>query len=122
MTAKEIGAAGIILSHHNSLMKWAIPPYALLKDIRAAVGDDLILIADGGIEDGFDAFKVLALGADLVSIGKPFMAPYNTEGAEGVAKLIETMTKELKALMVRTGSKDVKSIDPSVLHEAWWLK
>lgn len=122
LTAREIGAAGIILSHHNSLMKWAIPPYALLKDIRAAVGDDLILIADGGIEDGFDAFKVLALGADLVSIGKPFIAPYNTDGVEGVRQTIETMTKELKALMVRTGSKDVKSIDPSVIHEAWWLK
>lgn len=122
VTAKEIGAAGVILSHHNGIMRWAIPPYALLKDIRKAVGDDFLVIADGGVEDGFDAFKALALGADLVCIARPLMAPYDQEGPEGIAKVIDMFTKELKAMMLRTGAKDVKSIDPSVIHEAWWLK
>lgn len=122
LLAKEIGAAGIILSHHNGLMKWAIPPYAQLQEIRTAVGDDFLLIADGGIADGFDAFKVLAMGADLVCIGRPLIAPYNEKGSEGVAEVIFTMTKELKAAMVRTGTKDLDSKDPSVVKKAWWLK
>ena len=122
LLAKEIGAAGIILSHHNGLMKWAIPPYAQLQEIREAVGDDFLLIADGGIADGFDAFKVLAMGADLVCIGRPLIAPYNEKGPEGVVEVICTMTKELKAAMVRTGTKDLDSKDPSVVKEAWWLK
>lgn len=122
VTAKKIGAAGVILSHHNGIMRWAMPPYALLKDIRKAVGDDFIVIADGGIEDGFDAFKALALGADLVCIARPLMPAYDQDGPEGVAKVIDTFTKELKAMMLRTGAKDVKGIDPSVIHEAWWLK
>lgn len=122
VTAKELGAAGIILSHHNGLMRWAIPPYALLPEIRKAVGDDFVLIADGGIADGFDAFKVLALGADLVSVGRPLMGAYMEKGAQGVAETINSFTKELKAMMLRTGSKDLKSIDPAVLHEARWLR
>ena len=121
LTAKELGAAGVILSHHNGLMRWAIPPYALLKDIRAAVGPDFILIADGGIEDGFDAFKALALGADLVSVGKVLMVALMQDGPAGVTDAINTMNKQLKAMMLRTGAKDVKSIDPSVIHEAPWL-
>ena len=121
LTAKEIGAAGIILSHHNGLMPWAMPPYALLPDIRKAVGRDLILIADGGIADGFDAFKVLALGADLVSVGRPFMGPYMPGGPEALRDAVNVFTKELKALMARTGARDLFSIDASVLHKAWWL-
>ena len=121
LTAKELGAAGIILSHHNGLMPWAMPPYALLPEIRKAVGHDLILIADGGIADGFDAFKVLALGADLVSVGRPFMGPYMQGGAEALRDAVNVFTKELKALMARTGAEDLASIDASVLHKAWWL-
>lgn len=122
LTAQELGAAGVILSHHNGLMRWAVPPYMLLPEIRKAVGKDFILIADGGIEDGFDAFKVLALGANLASIGRPLISPYNENGPEGVAQTISRYTDELKAMMLRTGAKDVASIDPVVLHRAWWLK
>ncbi len=119
-TCAEIGCAGIILSHHNGLMRWATPPAMLLPDIRKAVGDQLTLIADGGIADGFDAFKALALGADAVSVGKPLMEPLKEKGAAGVAETIRAFTDELKAMMVRTGSADLKHIDPSVLHPVSW--
>ena len=119
--AKEIGAAGVIVGHHHNLMKWCTPPGMILPDIRKAVGDDFILIGDGGVEDGFDAFKMLALGADMVCTSRPLMAPYLKEGAEGVAKTIRTMTDELLSMMYRTGAADVKSIDPTVIHQAWWL-
>lgn len=121
LRARELDAAGIILSHHNGLMRCAIPPYALLKDIRKAVGKDLIVIADGGIEDGFDAFKVLALGADLVCVGRSLMKPYDEEGAEGVEKTLCKMTQQLKAMLQRTGSPSPAQIDSEVIHEAWWL-
>jgi len=121
LAAKGLGAAGVILSHHNGALRWAIPPYALLPEIRAAVGRDFLLIADGGIADGYDAFKVLALGADLVCVGRPLIGPYQEKGAAGVAEVLRTMTTELRAVMLRTGAKDVRSIDPAVLHRAWWL-
>lgn len=113
--AKDLGCKGIILSHHNGLMRCAVPPVMLLPEIRDAIGDDLILIVDGGIETGFDAFKALALGADLVTVGKPLMEPLKEKGPEGVYEVLKKMTGELRAMMLRTSSKDVKSIDPSVI-------
>lgn len=119
--AVEIGCKGIVLSHHNSLMRWATPPTMLLPEIKKAVGDKLTIIVDGGMLDGYDVFKVMALGADAVSVGKPLMGPLETEGPDGVARVINEMTDELKAMMVRTGSPNVKSIDPTVIHQANWM-
>lgn len=119
-TSLEIGCRGIVLSHHNGLMRWAVPPAMILPEIRKAVGDRLTVIVDGGIADGYDAFKVLALGADAVSVGRPLMPPLEKDGAEGVAEKIREMTGELKAMMVRTGSPDLKHIDPSVIHPVPW--
>ena len=87
----------------------------LLPDIRDAVGDDLIVITDGGFETGFDCFKALALGADLVTVGKKLMDPLKQDGAEGVSEVLSKMTNELAAMMLRTSSKDPTDIDPSVI-------
>ena len=115
--ALELGCAGVILSHHNSIMRCAVPPVRLLPKIRKAVGDKLILIADGGMESGFDAFKALALGADAVTVGRPLMEPLKEKGAAGVRDVIDAMTKQLQVMMYRTASKDLKHIDPSVIWE-----
>ena len=113
----ELGCAGIILSHHNGLMRYAVPPVRLLPKIRGTLGDKLLLIADGGMESGFDAFKALALGADAVTVGRPLMGPLKEKGAEGVKEKIEEMTKQLQAMMYRTSSPDLKHIDPTVIWE-----
>ena len=117
---RDIGCAGVILSHHNGLMRWATPPAMQAREIRKAMGDDFIIIVDGGILDGFDAFKALALGASAVSVGRPLMEPLAKGGPEAAAQVIRSMTDELKAMMVRTGSPDVRHIDPSVLHPVSW--
>ena len=116
LIARDIGAAGVILSHHHDLMHWAVPPVYLLPEIRRAVGKDFPVIADGGIEDGFDAFKALALGADMVCVGRVLMPPYQAEGPEGVARKIREITDEMKSMMYRTAAADVRSIDPAVIH------
>ena len=120
--AKELGCAGVILGHHNGLLPWAVPNVSLLPGIRKAVGNDFILIIDGGIADGFDAFKALALGADAVCVGQALIPPYDEKGAEGVTEALNAMTNQLKAMMLRTGSPDVKHIDPGVIHEASWRR
>ena len=121
LRCRELGCAGVILSHHNGLMRWAVPPVMLLPEIRRAVGDDLLLIADGGIADGYDAFKALALGADLVCTGRPLMEPYASEGSEGVAKKLRQMTGELRGMMLRTGAADLRQIDPGVIRQVSFL-
>ena len=121
LRAKELGAAGVILGHHNNIFRCAAPHVWLLPEIRKAVGPDFILIVDGGIEDGYDAFKALARGADLVSVGRPFIPALEKDGPQGVADVAAEYTGQLKAMMLRTGAKDVKSIDPASVREAYWL-
>ena len=120
LLCRELGCAGVILSHHNGLMRWATPPAMQARLIREKVGKDFLLIVDGGIRDGFDAFKALALGADAVSVGRPLMEPLDREGPAGAANVLCRMTDELKAMMVRTGSPDVRHIDPDVIHPISW--
>ena len=114
---RDLGAAGVILSHHNGLLRFAVPPVMILPEIRKAVGHDLIVIADGGIESGFDAFKALARGADAVTVGKALMGPLKETGAEGVRDTLNKFAGQLRAMMIRTGTKDLKHMDPSVIHE-----
>ena len=114
---RDLGAAGVILSHHNGLMRYSVPPVMILPEIRRAVGHDLVLIADGGIETGFDAFKALARGADAVTMGKALMSPLKERGAEGVRDALRKATGQLQAMMIRTGTKDLKHMDPSVIRE-----
>ncbi len=115
--AVELGCAGIILTHHNGLMRCAVPPVMIIPEIRKAVGDKLTIIADGGIESGYDAFKALALGADLVTVGRKLMDPLRAEGADGVYNVIAKMTGELRAMMKRTDSPTVGEIDPTVIRK-----
>ena len=116
LTCLDLGCAGVVLSHHNGLLRWAAPPVMLLPDIRRAVGSRLILIADGGIESGFDAFKALALGADAVTVGRALMQALKERGAEGVRDEMLRFNRQLQAMMLRTGSPDLRHIDPAVIH------
>ena len=113
--ALDLGCAGIILSHHNGITRWAVPPVSLLSEIRKAVGSGLLLIADGGMESGFDVFKALALGADAVTVGRPLMEPLKEKGPEGVAEQLSHMTDELRCCLARTASEDIYHIDPDVI-------
>ena len=117
VVCRDLGAAGLILSHHNGLLRYAVPPVMILPEIREAVGKDLLLIADGGMETGFDAFKALARGADAVTMGKALMGPLKESCAEGVRDVLRKATGQLKAMMIRTGTKDLKHMDPSVVRE-----
>ena len=117
LRCRDLGAAGLILSHHNGLTRFAVPPVMVLPEIRKAVGKDLLLIADGGIESGVDAFKALARGADAVTMGKALMGPLKENGADGVAETLRKATAQLQAMMIRTGTKNLKHMDPSVIWE-----
>ena len=117
LRCRDLGAAGLILSHHNGLMRYAVPPVMILPEIRKAIGRDLLLVADGGIESGFDAFKALARGADAVTMGRALMGPLKEKGAEGVKETLQKAAGQLQAMMIRTGTKNLQQMDPSVIWE-----
>jgi 4-hydroxymandelate oxidase len=111
----EAGAKAIVLSHHHGKMAYTVPPLMVLPQIVKEVGEDITIIVDSGILSGFDVFKTLALGANAVCIGRPLLPVLKSDGAEGIQKKINEMTRELAMIMAKTGSPDVSHIDPSVL-------
>lgn len=111
----EVGAKGIVVSHHHGITDYAIPPLRALPAIVEALGGSFPIFVDCGIERGFDAFKALAMGAIAVSLGRAMIPDLVREGAEGVRKKIAAVTDELAGAMARTGSKDLGHIDPTIL-------
>lgn len=113
--ALNAGAAGIIVSHHHGIMNYAVPPVMVLPDIIEEVGDKLTVFVDCCIENGADAFKCLALGADGVCVGRAIMDPLKENGADGIKDKLISINKELKGFMARTGSETVDTIDENVI-------
>lgn len=112
----EIGAAGIVVSHHHGIMESCVPPLMLLPDIVEAVGGKLTIFVDCGIDSGMDAFKALALGADAVCIGRAMLGSMNPDGAEGAAAYLNQATQQLAGIMARTGYGTVDQIDDSCIY------
>lgn len=113
--AVEMGAAGIIVSHHHGIMGSCVPPLMILPEIVEAVGGKLTIFVDCCIESGMDAFKALAVGADAVCVGRAIMPPLKEKGENGVAEKMTSITNELKGIMSRTGFSKLEEINDSVI-------
>ena len=102
--AAEAGAAAIIVSNHGGRVLGQTPASAeVLPEIADAVGGSMKILVDGGIRTGTDVFKALALGADAVLIGRPFVPMVYGDGAQGVATYIEKIGSELRDTMAMCG-------------------
>ena len=112
----DAGAKGLLLSHHNNRIEYAVPPLALLPKIAAMVARRVPLFVDCEIQTGMDAFKALALGASGVCIGRPLMTAIRNGGADEVRDYLLTAASGLKKAMAFTGCPTLKSIDPSIIH------
>ena len=109
--AKEAGASAIVVSNHGGRVLDQCPPTAsVLEEIVDAVGDDMKILVDGGIRSGIDVFKALALGADAVLIGRPFVVSVYGGAAEGVNAYTEKLASELKDAMAMCGAHSLDEI------------
>lgn len=114
--AADAGAAAIVVSHHHGRVPFGIAPAQVLPQIcKALKGSKTEIFADCGIDTGYDAYKLLALGAKAVSVGRGILRPLLKEGGDGVVQKVRRMNAELSELMFYTGIADTGSFDPSVL-------
>ena len=109
------GAQGLVLSHHNNRIEYALPPMYLLPEIAAMAGDVPVFV-DCEIKTGMDAFKALALGAKGVCIGRPLMTAIKNDVENGVKDYLEKANAGLKKAMAYTGCTDLSKMDPTVIH------
>lgn len=115
--AVESGASAIVVSNHGGRVLDCTPGVAdILPEIADRVKGKITILADGGIRTGIDVLKIIALGADAVLIGRPFVTAAFGGGREGVKMYADSIREELKVAMILTGCKDIKSIDSSIIY------
>ena len=110
------GAAGLLLSHHNNRIEYAVPPAVILPEVAALTQGQVPVFVDCEIQTGMDAFKMLALGASGVCIGRPLMTAIKQGGAEGVRDYLLKANRELGKAMAFTGCTNLRKMDPTVIR------
>ncbi len=114
--ALAFGADGIVVSNHGGRQLDGAPSSAhALPAIAAEVKGKMTIFADGGVRTGTDIFRMLALGADGVLLGRAFIYALAVHGQLGVERLLAIMEKELRTTMVLTGVQKVSEIGPHLL-------
>ena len=117
LKAKKAGAAAIVVSNHGGRVLDQCPATAeVLEEIVQAVGKDMKIFVDGGLRSGVDIFKALALGADAVLIGRPYVTAVYGGGAEGVATYTEKLTTELADTMTMCGAHNLSEISREMVR------
>ena len=115
--ALEAGAKAIVVSNHGGRVLDQCPATAeVLPAIADAVGGRMTILVDGGIRTGMDVFKALALGADAVLIGRPFVNMVYGGGAEGVKVYVEKLKAELADTMAMCGAHSLSDISRSMIY------
>jgi lactate 2-monooxygenase len=118
--ARERGIDGIVVSNHGGRqIEGAIASLEALPPILDAVGEGITVMLDSGIRSGADAFKALALGADAVLVGRPYLWGLALDGQNGVETVLRCLLAELDLTMTLSGFTSVAEIDSGVLrHDA----
>lgn len=105
--AADAGASAIMISNHGGRqLDFSPAPVDCVREIRDKVGDALELIVDGGVRRGTDIVKALALGADAVSIGRPYLYGLAAGGENGVSRLLQLLREELARDLALLGCTD----------------
>ena len=114
--AVKEGIDGIVVSNHGGRqIDGAIGSLDALPPIKKAVGDRLAILFDSGIRTGADAFKAIALGADAVLIGRPFVYGLALDGQAGVRKVMRLMVADLEREVADAGYKSHRRLAPDAL-------
>ena len=115
---KEAGADAIYVSNHGGRQLDSAPPaVSRLPLIREALGNDYPLLFDSGIRNGESVVKALALGADFVMLGRPFLFASGAYKERGVMRLIELLSDEVSLTLAQLGCISVEELDPKMIIE-----
>jgi L-lactate dehydrogenase (cytochrome) len=113
------GLDGIVVSNHGGRqVDGAIASLDALPAIAAAVGGDLALLFDSGVRTGADVLKALALGADAVCLGRPYVWALALGGQAGVEAILKMTLAELDLTMALCGLTRPGEIGADVLVPA----
>lgn len=114
--AVEIGCTGIVLSNHGGRqLDGSRAPFDALSEIVNAVGDEIDVIMDSGIQRGTHVLKALSLGAKAVGGGRFYLYPLAAAGQAGVTRALGLMRAEIERDMRLMGVRSVAELSRSNL-------
>ncbi len=118
LLAVENGVDGVIVSNHGGRAENSTRGTieCLPEVVEAAAGRTAVLI-DGGFRRGTDVFKALALGADAVCVGRPYLWGLASFGQPGVEAVLELLRRELVTVMKQMGTTTIAAIERSSIVE-----
>jgi isopentenyl-diphosphate delta-isomerase len=110
-TARHARVAGAFID-------WGIPTAVSLQYCRQEA-PQLPLFASGGIRDGIEVAKCIALGASAVGLAGEFLRAADQNGVPGVVELAGTITDELRVTMFCAGYGDISALSAAELHQSF---
>jgi L-lactate dehydrogenase (cytochrome) len=116
--ARESGVDGVIVSNHGGRqLDGAAAPLRVLPAIAAQAGNMTVMM-DSGVRRGTDVLKALALGAQFVFLGRPFLCAAAIAGVPGVAHAIRLLREEIDRDMALLGIPSLKEMRRELLMPA----
>jgi lactate 2-monooxygenase len=114
--ALQAGVDGLIVSNHGGRqVDGAIGALDALPAVREVVGEQFPVLFDSGIRAGADIFKAVALGADAVCLGRPYVWGLALDGQAGVEHVLRCLLAEFDLTLALSGYTSVDQLDPSAL-------
>lgn len=115
--AREAGIDGVIVSNHGGRqVDGALGAATALPEIADEVGDDLAVLFDSGVRGGADVAKALALGADAVLAGRPWLHGLALGGSAGVEQVLRMLLAELDLTLALSGCARLADVGPGLLR------
>jgi isopentenyl diphosphate isomerase/L-lactate dehydrogenase-like FMN-dependent dehydrogenase len=112
--AVDNGVDGIIVSNHGArAVATGRSTIECLPEVVAAVRGRIAVLIDSGFRRGTDFFKALALGADAVCIGRPYLWGLASFGQQGVEAVLDILRAEVELVMRQAGATSIDRIEPS---------
>jgi lactate 2-monooxygenase len=117
--AARRGVDGIVVSNHGGRqVDGAVAALDALPGVAEAAGDDLAVLFDSGVRSGADVLKALALGADAVLLGRPYIWGLALDGQGGVETVLRMLLAELDLTLALSGYASLAELDRSALAPA----
>lgn len=119
--AVEHGAAGIVVSNHGGRqVDGCVPTAVALEEVVEAVGGAVPVLVDGGIRDGADVLRALALGAVAVLVGRPCAWGLAAGGEAGVRTVVDALREDLERTMALAGCPTLAAVGRDHVRPALW--
>lgn len=119
--AVGLGIDAVQLSNHGGRqLDHMVSPMDVIQETRQQIGDAIEIYVDSGIRRGSDMVKAIALGADAVSIGRPYLYGLAAAGAAGVSGVIGILAEELRRTMTLVGVSSISQLKergPDIVRE-----